>query len=508
MANRMGKGVRTQHADYLSAQDRWSRCRDAAAGQDAIRAGGPRYLPRLGDQPLEAYDAYLTRANWFNATSRTIEGLKGMLFRKPEQLDVPEAILPLLDDVTMAGEPLHMFSQKIAQEVLTVGRVGVMVDHPSPPKQTVPLTVQRAQRLGLRPKLALYCAESIWNWQCSRINNTYQLSQVVLHEKAPIPGADEFDVALDDRWRVLDLLPTATGYVYRQRLFMVNRDTDEDVLLEEVFPQLNGQTLSEIPFSFIGVETNLPDVEIPPLIDVVDVNLSHFRVSADYEHGCHFTGLPTPFIAGYTPMVAGEKFHVGSLTAFVFPDADTKCGYLEFTGQGLTSLVENLQGKKDNLAALGARLLSGDPGTNQTALTAAIHQGGETSILAAIAQSISLGLQRMLTLFTAWAGLTVDIGYSVNRSFYPLPMDAQKLSALVAAWQNGALSAESLYFNLQVGELIPDDTTFEEEQALIEAERIKREQEAQAKAEADAALQVQTAQATGKMVPNQGVPPA
>jgi hypothetical protein len=493
-------GVRTQHKAYKASLPVWQRCRDAAAGQDAIRAAGETYLPRLADQDSAAYTSYLTRANWFNATSRTIEGLKGMLFRKPEQVDVPEGILPLLDDVTMGGEPLHLFAQQIAQEVLTVGRVGLLVDHPSAPVDSAPLTIARAQQLGMRPKLAQYCAESIWNWKCERINNVHQLTMVVLHEDAQVPGDDEFDVKTEDRWRVLDLQLTTQGPVYRQRLFKVDKQTDKDVLLEVVYPQLDGKFLTAIPFTFIGVEGLHADPEIPPLVDLVDVNLSHFRVSADYEHGCHFTGLPTPYIAGYFADT-DAKLHVGSLTAWVFQSENTKVGYLEFTGQGLSCLVENMVAKKDMMAILGARLLTTDSGSNQTAMTAAIHHGGETSILGAIAQTISLGLQRQLTLFCAWAGQAADVVYQVNQEFYPFPVDAPTLTAVVAAWQQGAISDETKFDYLQQREVIGPEVTFEEEQQRLAKQQAERDAREQAKAQANAALQVATANQMPDKVP-------
>jgi hypothetical protein len=60
-------------------------------------------------------------------------------------------------------------------------------------------------------------------------------------------------------------------------------------------------------------------------------------VSADYEHGCHFTGLPTPWIAGYQAAdpEKPDTFYIGSTAAWTFGDPNAKCGYLEFSGGGL-----------------------------------------------------------------------------------------------------------------------------------------------------------------------------
>jgi hypothetical protein len=71
---------------------------------------------------------------------------------------------------------------------------------------------------------------------------------------------------------------------------------DGDVLLSEVYPLMNGKPLDFIPFTFLSTDDNTAEVDEPPLIDLVNVNLSHYRTCADLEHGAHFTGLPTPYI--------------------------------------------------------------------------------------------------------------------------------------------------------------------------------------------------------------------
>jgi len=451
--------------------DKWRRCRDVAAGQDAIRAGAERYLNKLTDQTPESYQAYLYRAAFFNATWRTICGMCGMMFRKPEIVEVPNAITPFLDDITMSGEPLHIFAQQLAQECFTVGRVGVMVDHPVLPDETT-LTIAQAQSLGMRPNMKRYTAESIINWRTGSVNNITKLMQVVLTEQFYI-AKDEFSGSTDTQYRVLDLVPSATApmtrFSYRVRLFRIDPTTGSQYQVgNDAYPLMNGKPLDTIPFVFLGVDSITPNVQLPPLIDLVDLNLAHFKVSADYEHGCHFTGLPTPCISGYVPRSEGEKLYIGSTSAWIFNDPSTKAYFLEFSGNGLAVLENNLDRKEAQMAAIGARLLAADKRLNETATTAAIHHGGETSILSAVAQAMSKGVTTALTTFSQWAGATGNVSYDINRDFFPVPMDAPTLTALVGAWQAGAISQETLFDNLQEGEVISSDSTFEKESAKIQ----------------------------------------
>jgi hypothetical protein len=133
---------------------------------------------------------------------------------------------------------------------------------------------------------------------------------IVLKEEAYV-GDSEFSQDYEDRYRVLDL--TAEGY--RQRVFRLNsRGEDELVENSEVFPVMNGSRLGMIPFVFFGVDGTGDEVESPPLLDLLTMNLHHYQVSADWEHGCHFQGLPTPYISGYTPGVVLLQFASQILT--------------------------------------------------------------------------------------------------------------------------------------------------------------------------------------------------
>ena len=61
------------------------------SGEDAVKAAGERYLPRLDSQSDDEYFTYRNRASFFNATSRTAEGYSGLIFRRPPFVKTPEA---------------------------------------------------------------------------------------------------------------------------------------------------------------------------------------------------------------------------------------------------------------------------------------------------------------------------------------------------------------------------------------------------------------------------------
>jgi hypothetical protein len=456
--------VAAQHPDYTTNIAKWQRCIDVCKGQDAIHAAGVTYLDKLSDQTDTDYKAYRDRTPFYNATWRTVVGLQGMVFRKPPKVEVPPVVEPMLKNIDLRGTPLKTFALEVTEECLKVGRVGIWVDYP---EVISGATEADGRNLGYRPSLKLYKALSIINWKTKTIGNVTMLSMVVVKE-CITTKKDEFEDEEGVQYRVLDLINMeidgiATD-VYRVRIFTIN-EKNEDVLMSTAFPMIKGKFLDKIPFQFIGVDDVSWEVDEPPLGDLVDMNISHYKTTADYEHGCHFTGLPTPVITGYQLNTEGEKFYLGSTTAWVFPRADAKASFLEFTGQGLSCLENNLTKKEGYMAILGARMLEVQRAGVESANTAAIHRSGEQSMLASIAESISIGIQIVLGVFCQFAGSDVEPKFMLNKDFFPVPMDALTITALIAGWQNGAYSYDTLFTNLQQGDIIPLENSVEQEQS-------------------------------------------
>ena len=445
-----------EHPDYKKMMPIWKRCRDAACGKDAVKP----YIIRLVGQSDTDYKAYQERASYFNATWRTIAAMNGMLFRKPPIVDVQASITPLLEDVTLAGCPFEIFAQEISEESLTVGRVGLLVDYPS--ANTEGMSAADAAQLNLRPVMQMYKAESIINWKMGRVNNKYVLIQLVLREcYYKDKDKDEFEQEEETQYRVLDLI---NGF-YRQRLF--KKEGKKDVQISgDIFPMMNNKEMGYIPFIFLSTDDLSSDVHEPVIIDLVDLNLSHFRVSAHYEHGCHWSGLAQAWIAGHTMESGQSALTFGGGGAWVFPNEGAKAEMLSLN-HNFTALRDNLDAKKQEMAILGARMLTADKKGIESADTANIHRAGETSILSKTAQTLSEGLTRALRIFSDWAGVDGLATCELNREFTATVMTPQDAVAFMQLVQGGAMSQESAFNNMKRGGLYEDADTFEVEQARI-----------------------------------------
>src|SRR5512136_834990 len=82
--------VNSTHPEYDASLPAWLRARDVLAGEDAVKAGGQKYLPRLDSQSDEEFSAYVKRASYFNASARTSEAYLGLMFRRPPFVKLPD----------------------------------------------------------------------------------------------------------------------------------------------------------------------------------------------------------------------------------------------------------------------------------------------------------------------------------------------------------------------------------------------------------------------------------
>jgi hypothetical protein len=447
------------HPDYQASAALWQGCRDVIAGSDTVKAAGTTYLPKLPDQEPAEYQAYKDRALFYNAAARTVDGLVGAIFRKPIQIEVPGLIEPFLKDITLKDEPLDSFSKNLLHEIMTVGRVGILVD--MPPENSP----------DHRPYLTTYSAEQIRNWRTVKVDDLTLLSLVVLYEETwEASEKDKFELELKGQYRVLELSMECPRRVYQQTIWrkVKTAGKEEWVTGDPVIPIIRGDSWDFIPFVFLGPRSLSPNVERSPIADLVDVNISHYRSSADLEHGTHFTALPFVSITGWDSQ--GKNIDVGSSKALVISNENAKVNYVEFTGKGLETLEKALEKKEAKMAALGARLLEQQRATPEAAETVKLRHSGENSILQSIAQTGSMGLTMAVKWMADWAGANPDdVAIALNTDLMDVELSPQEVTALMALWQSNAISKQTLYSNLQKGELTRPGVDYETEEAQIKA---------------------------------------
>jgi hypothetical protein len=485
--------VNSTHPDYDANAAAWLRARDVFAGEDAVKSGGERYLPKLDSQSQDEYNAYRARASFFNATARTVDGFVGLIFRRESTVKLPDggsgvgkALDGFVNDADMLGTPLESYAKNVVTEVMGVGRAGTLVDWEDQVEQ--------------RAYAVLYNAEQIINWRTERVNGRNVLTLLVLREISQ-SVEDGFVVKDIEQLRVLRLTPVQSlksevqsqgRYQYQVEVWQRRegkafagghrkRTKPEWVKVETRIPLRLGKPLPLIPFVFHGPRHSLPCVDKLPLGDIIAVNLDHYRLNADYKHGLHFTALPTAWVSGFDK---SATLRIGSSTAWVAETPGATAGFLEFTGQGLTTFERAMDRDERLMAVLGTRMLEAQKRVNESGEAIELRQSGENSVLSAVSLSVSDSLTQVLR-WVYWWNSTEDspeqIGedlvlMTLNSDFSTKGMASAEITAVVAAWQAGAISRETMFDLFRKGEVLPAGRTDEEEARLtaaMQSEKLK-----------------------------------
>lgn len=418
------------------------------------------------------YKGYKDRAQFFNAAGRTLDGLGGMLNRKRPIIAVPKGMEKYLENVDGKGHTMQQFIDHVCKDALITGWGGILVDMP---KSESNVSQADFERKGLCAYMVYYKAESITKYRWQTEGRSSSLEYVILKEPTEVESA-EFSTEIKEYWRVLKVGEDGT---YKQTLYDENLNVSS-----EIVPKSSKSAFNEIPFSFVSANS---EPEEPMLSDLINVNLSHYRKSADYENGLHWTGVPTPYERGWVPETKYDEkgneiptapMKLGGSQFLYFPQGTEQVGYLEFGGSGLSQLSEAMDKDEERMAILGARIIANKKKGVEAAETAKIHNAAENSVLASFANNMSQIFSRMLRIYLEWTtGKDIpqeDVKVEINTDYDVSTMSPAELTALVSLWQSGGIAKRDLFRNLKEGEIIDNDRNLDEMNAEIDEEQQSR----------------------------------
>ena len=418
----------------------------------------------------EDYDHYKGRAQFFNATGRTLDGLVGMMFRKMPIVNVPEGMEKYLDNVDGKGHNLSQFIYMCLKDTLMTGWGSVLVDMPRSDEN---ISQAEFENRGMYAYMVYYKAESSTRFKWQTIGRSNHLRYVILKEPTEVDVAGTYNTQIKDYYRVLEI--DENGY-YKQTLY---NDKLQEMFSTE--PKWKKGYFTDLPFAFLSVDT---EPQEPLLLDLVNVNLSHYRKSADYENGLHWTGVPTPYAMGYEPEkkydengneVAQNPIKLGGTQFLFFPQGTTHVGYLEFGGSGLSQIASAMQADEERMAVLGARIIAQQKKGVESAETAKIHNSAENSVLATFANNMSKIFSNLLKIYLECStGVEIpqeNVSVQINTDYDVATMSPAELTALVSLWQTGGIAKSDLFKNLKEGEILDNARTLDEMNAEIDEEQ-------------------------------------
>jgi hypothetical protein len=450
--------VSTEHPDYKLYKNVWAKTRDAVKGSVAIKEKKHAYLPVPDNKSLDdargietvRYKQYLKRAVFTNFTGRTKNALVGAAFRKNPMYELPEAVDYLNQDATGDGLSLVQLAKDELSNLMETGRSLLLVDYPQADDD---LSLEDVNMLDLRASIVPYTAEQCVNWKTSVINGRRLLTLCVLAE--PYFNTDlEFSHDSDIQYRVLRL----TDEGYSQQIYR-----DDKPVTDEIYPRkADGSVWEEIPLIFVGSKNNDSTIDDAPLSDIADVNVAHYRNSADYEESCFITGQPSLFI---THSLTSEQFEeynpdgliLGSRAGHVLGETGSAI-LLQASPNNL--VMEAMKAKEQAMVMIGARIIT-DRGGNETAEGARIRFASENSVLGDIVSNLSQGLEKAIGYVCEFMGVTGDYYFQINSEFYDKSVDPQMIMSMITLLDRNLIGDIDIFERLQAAGLIDTARTLD-----------------------------------------------
>jgi len=483
--------IKSRHSKYDEMLPYWQKCRDARQGAKAIKDGNncETYLPRLDSQVIWnsdsdktpqqknlAYKNYKNRGIWFGATGKTVEAFKGMIYQKPVKFFSKNTELPkefketdLIKYASQEDESFTALMQSCTDEILTVNRVGLLEDFPVLLNETTGEAVQMSQlefeKSGITSYSVKYLAEQITNWGVAVHNGRKVESFYVLEESWL--DYDESLTAPKERlrWRLLLLEPTESGdLVYKQIIIIENK---EGIVIKDIFyPLINGKYFNYVPFWCLSVTGNqLDQISEPEINDLAEMNIGHFRNSADYENEMHYVSIKTAIFPGWDSEEFGNPVLGGALAT----PPEQKPFILEATST--SGLKDEMAAKEQRMAILGAQMLSAKGRYIQSAKTSEIENQGQSGILGSLAATLEEFFSVILSLKMEWSRQGTDgVKVVLNKEYMKNTLAPEQMKDLVAAVQAGKMSFKTFYYNISKLDMYPDGWTEEDEKNALDSE--------------------------------------
>lgn len=439
----------TQHPTYIKMYNSRVKCQDVVLGQDQIKSKRETYLKRLSGQSDDDYKNYLYRALFFSIGAKSLQALVGMASLKMPKVEadkeLTEKYFNFDEDVTFLEAYISMLN-----EVLKQNQAAVMIDWPKD---------------GGDAYINIYSALSPINWSYDEDGHLEMVMLCETYEKR----VGRYGKQICLRYRELHM----ENGEYWQTL----HTPGEEVV--KVKPIVNGKSLDYIPFYPFHSKGVGFTSEPPLLLDIANINISHYMSSADLEHGRHFTGLPTPMIFGATSQT---DLYIGSNQFIVLPDKQSNAKYLEFTGQGLQSLEKALDEKQKMLASLSARLLDNSSKGSEATEAVKLRYLSETASLTTIVKTINVVLNVVYNAIAETLNKDKNsVKVILDTDFLSSKMSSTEMTALFDGYLSGAIDVGTLIHNLRIGQRLDPNKSDDQIKTDIEKNRSESDQQSKSK---------------------------
>jgi hypothetical protein len=444
--------------DAIAMMPDWGVMAAVTRGTNYIRDLSETYLPQ---EPREDDDAYRTRVDrsvLSPYTSRLIEVAAGAILRKPIRIDGDPYWLELANDIDGLGSNINEYARRALISSLTYGHSAILVDYPAAAGARN-LAEERA--LGRRPYFVHVDAPQIWGWR--KESGTNRLLQVRIHDYDVRP-LNDFGEEQIEQMRVI--------YPGRYDLYTLGQDVVE-------FTASGGYSLDEIPLVPIYSNRRGLLISLPPLLDIANLNITHYQRQADLIHALHIAAMPTLVLEGWDDTTGNATMGVNYAIAM---QPGNKAYYVQADATSFDAQMAELESLASQMSTLGVTKLFGQKFVAESAEAKRIDQAQSNSVLSILSQELESALTQAFAFAARYVGMEPPT-VTVDRDFDYYRLIGQDVSVLAQLNESGKISNTTLLEVLRRGEILPDTIDVEAEVTAAAADKATaaaREEKAEA----------------------------
>jgi Domain of unknown function (DUF4055) len=458
--------------------DARTRCLDVAGGLDGLRKKPDVYLPKLPRETWQNYEVRKTLAELVNLYMGAVRSASGLLIAKPPALnqDAPRELEPILQDIDGQQTGLAVWTRGVVEHMLQGGCVLAMVSTPVRTGNRPTRAQEQAQ--ALRPYVALYRPADVLGAHFVRIGAQLVLQEIRLRETVTQRkgryGTEKVEQVrvVTRRWRGSHMVT-----VFRK----------DERGREVQFGDVTIIETDEIPCVEFSVDPNAGFMKAaPPLVDLADMTISHYRILNDRRWSLKQSCFPWPVRINYRET---EGVTTASVTEVMDLPSGGDFKFAAPPGTAFEPTRADLDDIERRAASASLSFLAGETdGPQRTATAASIDQQGQDASLASVAVCLRDSLNRLGAVIDEMLGNEPrDLYFDVQTTFRGLRRDPTFLAVLFKAWQAGGLSLEALLYAFKNGQLPEEfdaereaiDLMVAAEAAAAEAEAAARDQQGQ-----------------------------
>jgi hypothetical protein len=427
-----------RNLDVIAMMPAWGVMAAVTRGTNYIRDLSETYLPQ---EPREDEDAYQTRVDrsvLSPYTSRLIETAAGAILRKPIHIEGDPYWLDLCENIDGLGSSINEYARRALVSSLTYGHSAILVDYPA---ATEARNLAEERALGRRPYFVHVDAPQIWGWR--KEAGTNRLLQVRIHDYDVRP-LNEFGEEQVEEMRVI--------YPGRYDLYTLGQEIVE-------FTATGGYSLDEIPLVPIYSNRRGLLISQPPLLDIANLNITHYQRQADLIHALHIAAMPTLVLEGWDDTTGSATMGVNYAIAM---QPGNKAYYVQADATSFDAQMAELQSLESQMSTLGVTKLFGQKFVAESAEAKRIDQAQSNSVLSIISQELESALNQAFAFAAQYVGMEPP-EITIDRDFDYYRLIGQDVSVLAQLNQMGKISDAMLLEILRRGEILPDNINIEDE---------------------------------------------